>query len=87
MLFEYDPQKSSSNQEKHGIDFEEAQRIWDDPHLLEIAARTVEEPRWIVLGTYRSKVWACVITRRSDRVRIISVRRARDEEKALYESD
>jgi len=86
MEFEFDPEKSIRNLEKHGIDFDEAQKIWDDPYLLKIPARVMDEPRSIVFGKYSGKVWAAVITRRIARIRIISVRRARIEERELYES-
>jgi uncharacterized DUF497 family protein len=86
MEFEFDPHKSAMNLAKHGIDFEEAQRIWDDPYLLAIPARVVDEPRSIILGMHAGKIWAAVMTPRAGKVRIISVRRARDEERALYES-
>ena len=48
MRFEYDPDKSSANRQKHGIDFEEAQALWTDPNLLEIPARVLDEPRFLV---------------------------------------
>lgn len=85
MLFEFDPDKSSANQLKHGIDFSAAQALWDDPDLLEIAARTEDEPRFLVIGRIVDQVWSAVITYRADRIRIISVRRSRHEEVALYE--
>jgi uncharacterized DUF497 family protein len=43
MPFEYDPHKSDSNREKHGIDFEEAQALWNDEVYLEIPAKTPDE--------------------------------------------
>ena len=86
MEFEFDPQKSERNLGKHGIDFIESQRLWNDPNLLEIPARTEDEPRSIVIGQIDGKHWSAVITYRSDDIRIISVRRSRDEEVALYES-
>ena len=86
MDFEFDPKKSKRNLAKHGIDFEEAQQLWNDPLLLEIPARTEDEPRSIVIGVIESKHWSAVITQRSDSIRIISVRRSRLEEVALYES-
>jgi uncharacterized DUF497 family protein len=86
MLFEYDPQKSRSNREKHGIDFEKAQAIWDDPDYLEIPAKTSDETRWLVIGKIDRKCWSAVITYREQNIRIISVRRSRDEEVELYES-
>lgn len=86
MDFEFDPQKSSKNLAKHGIDFVEAQRLWDDPMMLEIPARTEDEPRSIVIGVIDSKHWSAVITIRDSNIRLISVRRSRLEEVALYES-
>jgi len=85
MDFEFDPQKSAANKEKHGIDFIEAQALWNDPDLIEIPARCVDEPRFLIIGKMDGKHWSAVITRRSGRLRIISVRRARKEEAALYE--
>jgi len=85
MKFEFDPPKSNTNKEKHGIDFIEAQALWNDPDLLEIPARTKDESRFLVIGKVEAKHWSGVITYRGENVRIISVRRARDEEVDLYE--
>ncbi|MDM7999070.1 MAG: BrnT family toxin [Dehalococcoidia bacterium] len=85
MTFEYDARKSRSNMEKHGIDFEGAKLLWDDPDLLEIPARTEDEPRFMVIGRIAGSHWSGIITYREDVVRIISVRRSRPEEVALYE--
>jgi uncharacterized DUF497 family protein len=76
--FEFDPAKSASNLEKHGIDFTAAQALWQD-------ARTVDEARWLVIGQIGGKHWSVVVTYREQRVRIISARRSRKEEVALYE--
>ena len=84
--FEFDAAKSESNRAKHGIDFVEAQSIWNDPMLLEIPAKTEDEPRFLVIGSIDGKHWSAVITYRGSNVRLISVRRARTEEVALYES-
>jgi uncharacterized DUF497 family protein len=86
MPFEYDPDKSRSNVLKHGIDFEVAQYLWEDPDLLEIKARTEDEPRFLIIGTIENKHWSAVVTYRDDSIRIISVRRSRPAEIALYES-
>ena len=86
MPFEYDSKKSQSNLEKHGIDFEEAQAIWNDPDYLEIPAKTSDEPRGLVIGKIGGKCWSVVITYRGDNIRIIAVRRSREEEVELYES-
>lgn len=86
MEFEFDDNKSESNRSKHGIDFWEAQALWSDSELLEIPARTEDEPRFLVIGQIGGKHWSAVITYRGERIRIISVRRSRKEEVALYES-
>ena len=86
MNFEFDPNKSKSNREKHGISFQEAQALWDDPDLLEIPARTVDEPRYLIVGRIEGKHWSSVVTYRNSVIRIISVRRSREEEVILYES-
>lgn len=84
MDFEFDPAKSAANLEKHGIDFLGAQVLWSDPDRLEVQARSPDEPRTQVIGRIGDVVWSAFITIRSDHIRIISVRRARDEEKAAY---
>ena len=84
--FEFDAAKSASNRTKHGIDFLEAQALWNDPMLLEIPAKTDDEPRYLVIGLIQDKHWSAVVTYRADNIRLISVRRARTEEVALYES-
>lgn len=86
MEFEFDPEKSRANQEKHGIDFVEAQALWDDPDRVEIPARTTDEPRLLIIGAIDGKHWSAVATPREHRMRIISVRRSRDEEVTIYES-
>ena len=86
MEFEFDPQKSERNLAKHGIDFSDAQQLWNDSNFLEIPARTDDEPRSIVIGLIGTKHWSAVITYRGDTIRIISVRRSRVEEVAWYES-
>ena len=85
MSFEFDPRKSERNKQKHGIDFIEAQALWDDPDLLEIPAGTSDEPRFLVIGKIFEKHWSGVITYRGERIRIISVRRSRPEEVEIYE--
>jgi len=84
--FEFDPHKSVTNQEKHGIDFTEAQRLWQDAMRVEIPARTTDEPRWLMIGQIDGKHWSAVVTYRGQRTRIISVRRSREEEVSIYES-
>jgi uncharacterized DUF497 family protein len=86
MEFEFDPQKSEANKKKHGIDFYEAQPLWDDPDLIEIPVRTSDEPGFLIIAKSSGKHWSGVITYRSGKIRIISVRRSRKEEVDIYES-
>jgi hypothetical protein len=85
--FEFDPRKSAANLAKHGIDFIESQEIWMDPARLEIDARTADEPRTLVVGRARGVLWSAIVTMRGPRTRIISVRRARADERSLYEAE
>ena len=85
MDFEFDPAKSQANKAKHGIDFEEAQAIWKDDNRFELPLTSEDEPRFLVIGTIGAARWSAIITYRFDRIRIISVRCARDVEIACYE--
>jgi len=87
MKFEYDMNKSLSNKEKHEIDFEEAQLLWEDSELVEIDVVTENEQRFLSIGMIHDKFWTAVTTIRNDNIRIISVRRSRKNEEALYEKN
>lgn len=84
--FEFNETKSQANLVKHGIDFITAQNLWNDPSLLEIPAKTEDEPRYLIIGMIDEKYWSAVITYRGSNIRLISVRRSRTEEVTLYES-
>ena len=84
-LFEFDDRKSKANEQKHGISFTDAQRLWDDDRLIEVPARVVDEERFLIIGRIDQRIWSAVITYRSEAIRIISVRRARPEEVEIYE--
>jgi uncharacterized DUF497 family protein len=84
MEFEFEPPKSEANKKKHGIDFVEAQGLWDDPDLIEIPTKTTGA-RFLVVAKLLGKHWSAIITWRRDRIRIISVRRSRQEEVEIYE--
>ncbi len=86
MKFEFDPKKSDTNKAKHGLNFIEAQELWNDFDYLEIPAKTTDELRFLVIGKIGEKHWTGIITYRNDSIRIISIRRARNEEIELYES-
>jgi len=87
MNFEHDPAKSAANLVKHGIDFDQARALWEDPWMIEAPARTEDEVRFLSVGMIEGKHWAAIWTPRGDVVRIISVRRARKEEIERYEGD
>ena len=84
--FEFDQTKSKANQDKHGIDFEAAQALWNDPYLLEVRAKSEDEQRFLLIGKIGRKHWSAVVTYREDRIRLISVSRSRKKEVELYES-
>jgi len=84
--FEFDLKKSLSNLDKHGIDFISAQAIWVDPDFIEVQAKAIDEPRSLVIGRISEKHWSAVITYREQSILIISVRRSRSSEVAIYES-
>lgn len=84
--FEFDEAKSQANLAKHGIDFVAAQVLWKDPFLLELRAKSLDEPKFLLIGTIGGKYWSAVVTHRNGRIRLISVRRSRKQEVELYES-
>jgi len=86
MNFEFNPDKSRINQEKHGISFQQAQLLWDDPDYIEIPLKMSDEAQFLVIGQIEGKIWSGIITYRGESIRLISVRRSRKEERALYES-
>lgn len=85
--FEYDRRKCGENKAKHGIDFLEARALWDDENAVRIAARTVGESRFVMVGRIGEKHWSAVVTYRGERVRLISVRRSRAREVEVYEDE
>jgi uncharacterized protein len=85
-MFEYDPEKSAANLAKHGIDFEQAQALWDDDDRLVILSSSPDEVRWMVVGRILERHWTAVYTNRDAAIRIISVRRSRDNEVKDYDS-
>jgi len=85
-MFEFDKRKSDSNKRKHGIDFTSARKLWKDSNRVEIPAKWVDEPRILLIAKLEQDIWAAIYTLRNERIRIISVRKARDNEKEIYHS-
>lgn len=84
MNFEFDPDKSHANKQKHGIDFVEAQQLWTDPKRVEFVAQFRDEERHGVIALLHHRLWCGIYTMRDERIRVISVRRARNNEKDIY---
>ena len=84
MEFEFDPVKSEANLRKHKINFKEAQDLWKDQYAAIVDARSDSEPRSALIALYRGKIWTAFFTERSPKIRLISVRRARNEEEEIY---
>lgn len=84
MEFEYDPAKSDANKVKHGLDFEEAQELWKDADRLVFPAQSNPENRWALLALLQDRIWVAFYTMRGSATRLISVRRARDNERKTY---
>lgn len=86
MAFEFDPNKSATNKEKHGIDFVQTQKIWQDAGAYRADIRFEDEDRFYAVGMIDGRLWTAVCTMRGPNVRIISARRSRDDERKTYES-
>ena len=84
MRFEFDPRKSARNKTKHGIDFVEAQAMWTDAGRIERPVLNATELRFQVIGQIGDQLWSAFITYRHDTIRLISVRRARQDERHEY---
>lgn len=86
MEFEFDENKNKANKEKHGIDFIEAQELWNDPDRIEIPTKYLDEPRYVLIAMINDKHWTAIFTYRNNKIRLISARRSRKNEKEIYES-
>ena len=84
--FAWDTAKSNQNLEKHGIDFDEGTRLWEDPDKVETPQPRKGELRWKLCARYAGAVWIAIYTQRATIIRIISVRRANRNEVAYYDS-
>lgn len=87
MEFDWDEDKRLANVNKHGIDFVRAKEIWEGPVIENPSGQTRHsEDRYIALGLLDNEVIAVIYTWRRRLRRIISARKARKHEKALYEN-
>ena len=86
MEFEWDPKKEEANLEKHGISFVAAARLLATAHYEERSDRN-GEIRYLVIGEIQQSVLAVAYTKRGDKYRIISARRASKNEEARYKKN
>ncbi len=84
MRFEFDAVQSRANLAKHGMDFEMAQELWRDVEGLVLPSQHLNEARKLLIAQRNGKLWTAIFTERGGPVRIISVRRSRDNERTLY---
>ena len=84
-VFEWDPAKSAANRRKHGIPFEEARAMWDDPYCFEFPLNSYPEQRWALVAQMSSGYYTAIITYRGEKtVRIISVSKSTKREVDIY---
>ena len=81
--FEWDETKRASNLSKHGIDFLRALRVFETQNV-SWQSEGYGEPRWMASGLLDDTMVTVVFTQRGDSIRIISVRRARENERRRY---
>ncbi|MFH7028741.1 MAG: BrnT family toxin [Heteroscytonema crispum UTEX LB 1556] len=86
--FEWHEEKAKENLRKHGIRFEEAKTVFNDPFSITIAdsEHSVEEERYIDIGlSINGQLLVVVYTERQSNIRIISCRKATKAERQVYE--
>lgn len=83
--FEYDATKSRTNKEQHGINFAEAQDLWESAHVIIPAKNVVGESRYAILGKINGKIYVAIFARRGDTIRLISCHRADKRWVKIYE--
>ncbi len=92
-LFEWDPEKARTNLAKHGVSFETAREVWDDPSIVWYADDIVDnELRWHAIGVVGFVTMLLVVhtlrnTASGEAVRIISARKAAPRERKRYEQE
>jgi len=90
MKFNWDEEKAKSNLAKHGISFDEATTVFDDPFFLTFAdpEHSIEEQRFIIMGeATNGRLLVVSYTDRINTTRLISARPVTSKERKIYESD
>jgi uncharacterized protein len=89
MKFEWDEQKNQLNQQKHGVAFEEAQEVFDDPFYVDFydPEHSDDEHRYLIIGySQQQRLLIAAYTERADTIRLISARQATRKEKQVYDN-
>jgi uncharacterized DUF497 family protein len=92
MVFVWDEKKNRVNRRKHGVSFETATRIFEDPGVVSYPDRVVdEEERWHAVGSAGGIALVLVVHTSEEKhgeeeIRIVSARKASPRERALYHS-
>ncbi|MBF0103805.1 MAG: BrnT family toxin [Deltaproteobacteria bacterium] len=85
MEFEWHSEKSVKNKQSHGVSFDEATLIWQEPHIDIInIAYAKNEYRSATMGKIFGRLYVAIWTKRNNKIRLISVRRARKNEEKIY---
>ena len=83
MNFEWDPAKSASNEAKHGLSLAAASALWAGP-VVTLPSKHPGELRQLAIGLIEGRHWTVVYAPRGNRLRLISARRSRENEKTLF---
>lgn len=84
--FEWDETKRQQNLCKHGLDFLNAPKVFRGAHVTGRATTVMGEERWLAIGLALNRPVTIVYTVREGRIRVISMRRARDNERERYQA-
>jgi uncharacterized protein len=86
MEFEWDEAKRLTTLEKHGLDFLDAGLLFGNPHAVAAAKVVGGEPRWLAVGLIEDVYVTAIFTWRGDVIRLISMRKARDDERKRHQA-
>jgi len=84
--FEWDEKKNALNLKKHGVSFETASMVFNDPKRLDIydEGHSEYEDRWNTIGLFSFEIFSVIYTMRNGIIRIISARKAKKIEEEAY---
>ncbi|MBW4418460.1 MAG: BrnT family toxin [Myxacorys californica WJT36-NPBG1] len=88
MKFEWNPDKAILNLEKHGVSFQEAATVFNNPLSVTFPDpdHSIGENRYVIIGISRfERLLIVAHTDRGEKVRIISARKATQQERRFYE--